>query len=478
METELGPKKIFISYTHDSVAHSQRVLALANTLRDEGFDADLDQYYSNQNWPAWMEGKIEWADKVLVICTEIYLKRWDGREVAGVGLGAKFESLLTRQDLYEAEGMNKKFIPCCFASDDLIYIPKPLRPYTRVVLKGVDAIANLKRVIEDIPPAKKPPVRPSLAPIPLADDFFVSESSADAADEELGVTNENEELFSNLLPVEFPESIRTARLPLKKMVGRKDFEASVRRHSTDSFRPTYFIDGNLLYTFDSFDETVWKAIFKEKVITPDRVIATSKLAQSLIAEEKNRFIKILTNSLSEVCRARDLKWSKEMKCHFFPAAPKTKERYVAAKAISKIAKRRIYKAIPSKTNPEETQHWQHQAFRSRFHCFGGRWFLAVTPFWAFTADGTQKPSRFQKKSSANMRKPERNRAVLGHVLFWSSILSQDLGLFSRRGCIKIGECLTASSDKGISDEAWAKYLTKEEAVAVAYSSAEGDLILE
>jgi|SRR5438093_10797243 len=97
---------VFISYTHDSPAHSRRVLELSNWLRGEGFDCDIDQYHANQDWPAWMERKIEYSDFVLVICTPIYLRRWRNNERPGVGLGAQWESLLTRQHLYLAPGFN------------------------------------------------------------------------------------------------------------------------------------------------------------------------------------------------------------------------------------------------------------------------------------------------------------------------------------------------------------------------------------
>jgi hypothetical protein len=47
--------KVFVSYTHDSLAHSRRVLDLSNALRLAGFDCDIDQYHANQDWPIWME---------------------------------------------------------------------------------------------------------------------------------------------------------------------------------------------------------------------------------------------------------------------------------------------------------------------------------------------------------------------------------------------------------------------------------------
>jgi hypothetical protein len=111
----MEPITVFISYTHDSREHSARVLALANKLRMAGFDCDIDQYHANQDWPAWMECKIRDSDFVLVVCTPIYLRRWDNNEVPGVGLGAQWESLLTRQHLYLSPGQN------CFGSAEMTF---------------------------------------------------------------------------------------------------------------------------------------------------------------------------------------------------------------------------------------------------------------------------------------------------------------------------------------------------------------------
>jgi SEFIR domain-containing protein len=87
----MEPPKIFISYTHDSPAHEAKVLALANRLRGDGIDADLDQYQSfpPTGWIQWMKHQVRDAQFVLVVCTETYRRRADGDEKPGVGLGSR-----------------------------------------------------------------------------------------------------------------------------------------------------------------------------------------------------------------------------------------------------------------------------------------------------------------------------------------------------------------------------------------------------
>lgn len=77
------PPRVFIIYSHDSPAHEQRVLALAARLRKDGIDAQLDQYVAGtpaEGWPRWMLDRLDWAEFVLVVCTETYYRRFRRHE--------------------------------------------------------------------------------------------------------------------------------------------------------------------------------------------------------------------------------------------------------------------------------------------------------------------------------------------------------------------------------------------------------------
>ena len=60
--------RIFLSYSHDSTAHAERVLELCDRLCADGLDAWIDQYEPapSEGWPLWMERQVELADRVLV----------------------------------------------------------------------------------------------------------------------------------------------------------------------------------------------------------------------------------------------------------------------------------------------------------------------------------------------------------------------------------------------------------------------------
>jgi hypothetical protein len=126
------PPKVFISYSHDSEEHEDRVLALSNRLRQDGFDARIDQYEVSppEGWPVWMVRQVRESDFVLAICTETYLKRAERREEPGKGHGVILESVLTYQQIYDAGSKNVKFIPVLLQGGERSHIPDPLKPTT------------------------------------------------------------------------------------------------------------------------------------------------------------------------------------------------------------------------------------------------------------------------------------------------------------------------------------------------------------
>jgi hypothetical protein len=122
--------KVFISYSHDSPDHADRVLELSGRLRQDGIDCHIDQYEVSppEGWPRWMVNKVEWANFVLVVCTETYNLRFRGKAPGDRGLGVKWEGAILTQNLYDAEAQNTRFIPLCFSSQNTAHIP--------IILKG------------------------------------------------------------------------------------------------------------------------------------------------------------------------------------------------------------------------------------------------------------------------------------------------------------------------------------------------------
>ena len=137
--SDSAAKRIFISYSHDSDEHKDKVLSLSKRLRLDGLDTALDQYINGtplQDWPRWMLDKLDEATHVLVICTEAYYRRFRGHEALNVGKGVDWEGALITQELYDAKSKTCKFVPVLFADNQEGFIPEPLRGKTRYILNS------------------------------------------------------------------------------------------------------------------------------------------------------------------------------------------------------------------------------------------------------------------------------------------------------------------------------------------------------
>jgi hypothetical protein len=154
--------KVFISYTHDSEDHKERVLQLSEQLNGEGVDCTIDQYEESpaQGWARWMNDQVDAAHFVLVVATETYERRYLGREVSGKGLGGQWEGFAITQDIYEQGGRNDKFIPVIFEATDSQFIPRSLRSATHYRVDTPDGYEDLYRRLTRQPRIKKPPLGP------------------------------------------------------------------------------------------------------------------------------------------------------------------------------------------------------------------------------------------------------------------------------------------------------------------------------
>jgi hypothetical protein len=145
--TQQTAPRVFISYSHDTVEHQERVLGLADRLRTDGIDAEIDQYNTAppEGWPLWCEQQITAADVVLMICTETYQRRVSGNEERGQGLGVVWEARIIRQLLYDAGAISDKFVPVLFFDASPEQIPTPIKGCTYYVVDTENGYEDLYR---------------------------------------------------------------------------------------------------------------------------------------------------------------------------------------------------------------------------------------------------------------------------------------------------------------------------------------------
>ena len=106
--------KVFVSYSHDSDEHKEWVLQLSAKLRQNGVDVTLDRWDlgAGDDITLFMEKGVRDSDRVLVICTDAYVRKADAGE-GGVG----YERMIITAQLVQDVG-TAKFIPLIRQSSD------------------------------------------------------------------------------------------------------------------------------------------------------------------------------------------------------------------------------------------------------------------------------------------------------------------------------------------------------------------------
>ena len=150
--------KVFISYSHDSPEHKQWVLELGAKLRHNGVDVMLDQWAlrPGADFTRFMEHGIRDFDRVLVICTDNYVRKANDRE-GGVG----YELQIVTTELVADLGIDK-FIPIIRQASEKKKAPTCLgaRVYIDFTDKSQfeEKFEELLRELYDVPVVEKPPL--------------------------------------------------------------------------------------------------------------------------------------------------------------------------------------------------------------------------------------------------------------------------------------------------------------------------------
>lgn len=160
MEQELTTIKIpkaFLSYSHDTLEHKKWVLDLATRLRNNGVESIIDQWSlgPGDDLPRFMEQNLASADRVLMICTENYVKKAND----GAG-GVGYEKMIVTADLLKRIDSNK-VIPLIRQSGSHA-VPTFLQSKLYLDFSREDqmelAFDDLVRAIHDSPLYTAPPV--------------------------------------------------------------------------------------------------------------------------------------------------------------------------------------------------------------------------------------------------------------------------------------------------------------------------------
>lgn len=131
--------KVFVSYSHDSPRHVERVFAFSERLRALGFDCRLDQHvvFPSPGWDSWVTQELETAHCVVVVCSRGYLDRLRRPPKGGYYEGA----ILPQTTLQRPPSC---LVPVLLEREDAIFIPEPLKSLSYFLLsdaRGLELLA-------------------------------------------------------------------------------------------------------------------------------------------------------------------------------------------------------------------------------------------------------------------------------------------------------------------------------------------------
>jgi SEFIR domain len=297
MGIESIPPKVFISYSHnyDRPDYKDRILALADRLRTDGIDCNIDQYEESppEGWQRWMLNQIDWADFILIACTEEYDLHFRGKEIEGKGKGAIWEGAIIIQGLCDIRGKNSKFIPITLNPEDSQFIPNFLRSATSYKLDVDDGYELLYRRLTGQVKIRKPKLGKlqTLAPRDRKQDFKIAQK-----------VNTTIQSTVSKSKVPRPKKIDTAKLA-KENKRSQEVQKHITIISNYRNRNVYEVGQSLkrLRTISKGDPKAIRAVSnlispcqKSLTITLDAVATLEKIAKNDEASVKIAVQKVIT----------------------------------------------------------------------------------------------------------------------------------------------------------------------------------------
>jgi hypothetical protein len=164
------PMTALISWAHtdpgwgdaEAEARKQQVLRLAQGLRSNGIDADLDLYHATESvdWTRWGPGRVRDVDVVLIVVSQAWKDAWEGRGDPGRNIGAAAEAEVLRS-IYAGDRtalISKCRLIVLPASSDMVPDGMDGIPRHRVDRFDADGLEALLRDLTDQPVDVMPPL--------------------------------------------------------------------------------------------------------------------------------------------------------------------------------------------------------------------------------------------------------------------------------------------------------------------------------
>jgi hypothetical protein len=281
------------------------------------------------------------------------------------------------------------------------------------------------------------------------------ESAAPEGGLYLGPLPKSETLISNLFPVfRMPTQIFAAETDFR---NRDEFVEELRPLKRPDIREWILKDGKIYSLHDLRREPLSDLCDQGTV----EIFNANEWAESDNPAIRRDFVRFLNICLGQLCHERGLAYNRETGMSYFIAPVDGSDRSIQCQAFEKNGTRKVVERRLRKDAPEQTYCFRHHAFIGSFLSFDGKWFLEVTPTYYFSKDGSE-PFAYAEDLQSGIKRLERHRAVVGHLLMWMAVLAgRELGYQYR--FLELDAPAEFTLDVGIDDEAWQRNSSEEAA---------------
>ena len=185
------------------------------------------------------------------------------------------------------------------------------------------------------------------------------------------------------------------------------------------------------------------------------IFDTQKWSNSKDEDTKRQFVWLLNMCLQKRTQLLRLNFNKAHQHYFFPATKELETHMVSYQSLQQTVSREVFRKYTKKSDPSQIAYCRHLAFKGHFLRFNDEWYLEITPTYHFTWDGYKK-DMFRSERLQGIKRLERNRAVLGHLLMWADYLSQSTqNLFSSEyPFLDFGQLATVDINISLPDDVW------------------------
>lgn len=265
----------------------------------------------------------------------------------------------------------------------------------------------------------------------------------------LSPQRKRETLYSNLLELKaFASRIYVADSPLRKAweVFRLLKSRGINIGSEFELRD------KRIYSFHDLSADKWECVCDAGTVES---FESDEWACSEIDELRDIFVTLLNRALRQMLYPRGVVYNDRWEYFWFRATPDLSPLEVSYDSLKQKTKRVVFQGYP-KILEEGRRHsfYRHSAFHAGFRSHGKKWYLEITPTYAFTSDGIRR-HRFSEDKLKGIKRLERNAAILGQVIMWADFLAAEPDLFqSRYPFLCFGQLMRFEVEQGINDHKW------------------------